>query len=99
MAINVETDDLIPVRDLVKQRLGKRLSPATLWRWRLRGVHGAKLESIRAGSQWMTTAAAFSEFLRTQTANCSPTLPPAEAPAERSAATERKLQAAGLVAR
>ncbi len=36
--INVECDELIPVTQLVKDRLGKRISPATRWRWIKKGV-------------------------------------------------------------
>ena len=45
----------------------------------------------------MTTAAAFAEFLRAQTANSSPAPLASDAPTERSAATAKKLAAAGLV--
>ena len=45
----------------------------------------------------MTTTAAFAAFIRTQTANCSSApMHDDAAPAERSAATTKKLAAAGL---
>ena len=44
--INIETDDLVPLGILAAQRLGKRRSPATLWRWRLHGVNGARLAVV-----------------------------------------------------
>ena len=97
MAINLETDDLIPVGQLLKQRLGKRISPATLWRWRLKGINGARLECVLCGGCWMTTAAAFAEFVRSQTANCQPAPMDDAAPTERSEVTKRKLAAAGLL--
>ncbi|MCX7421343.1 MAG: DUF1580 domain-containing protein [Planctomycetia bacterium] len=97
MSINIETDELIPLGILATQRLGKRPSPATLWRWRLHGVNGARLAVVKSGGCWMTTAAAFAEFLRAQTANCSPAPLADDAPAERSAATQKKLAAAGLL--
>ncbi len=96
-AINIETDALIPLGELAKQRLGKRPSPATLWRWRLRGVNGARLAVVKSGGCWMTTAAAFAEFLRAQTANCQPAPLDTDVPTERSAATAKKLAAAGLL--
>ena len=97
MAINLETDDLIPVGTLIKQRLGKRPSPATLWRWRLKGVSGVKLECVLVGGIWYSTAAAFAQFVRSQTANVQPAPLDSDAPAERSDATKRKLAAAGLL--
>lgn len=95
--INLETDDLIPVGVIAQQRLGKRPSPATQWRWHLKGVNGAKLEVVKSGGCWMTTRAAFAEFLRQQTANCQAAPLGTDAPAERSAATTKKLAAAGLL--
>lgn len=64
--IDLSADQLLPVNVIVKRRLNKRVSPATIWRWRLRGVNGATLECIKVGNHWCTTDAAFSEFLRAQ---------------------------------
>ena len=97
MSINLETDDLIPVSRLIQQRLGKRISPATLWRWRLKGINGARLECVLCGGCWMTTAKSFAEWVRAQTANCQPAPLDTDAPTERSAATTKKLAAAGLL--
>ena len=96
-AINIETDELVPLGELARQRLGKRPSPATLWRWRLHGVNGAKLAVVKSGGCWMTTVAAFADFIRAQTANCTPVPLDSDAPTERSAATKAKLSAAGLI--
>lgn len=90
-------DDLRPVNDIVQARTGKRNNPATTWRWRLKGVNGAKLPMVRVSGVWCTTAAAFAEFIRAQTANCQPASLDTDAPAERSAATTKKLAAAGLL--
>ena len=97
MTINLETDVLVPVVVIAQQRLGKRPSPPTRWRWQTKGVNGVKLEVVKAGGVWMTTATAFAEFLRQQTANCSPAPMGTDAPAERSPATQKKLAAAGLL--
>ena len=63
MTIDLEADELIPIGDLTKKRLGKRVSPATIWRWRLKGVKAGgitvKLEAVRVAGVWHTTAAAF----------------------------------------
>ncbi len=95
--IDLEVDDLRPINDFVKARFGKRNSPATNWRWRLNGVNGAKLECVRFGGCWCTTAGAFADFIRAQTANCQPAPLDSDAPTERSAATTKKLAAAGLL--
>lgn len=95
--INPEVDDLRPVNEFVAARFGKRISPATLWRWRLRGTNGAKLICVRFGGCWCTTAAAFADFVRAQTENCSPATISDAVPAERSAVTAKKLAAAGLL--
>ena len=95
--IDPEVDDLRPINDIVKARFGNRNSPATNWRWRLKGVNGAKLSCVRFGGCWCTTAAAFADFIRAQTANCQPATLDTEAPTERSAATTKKLAAAGLL--
>ncbi len=95
--INLEIDDLRPVNKFVRARFGKRVSPATLWRWHAKGSNGARLEVVKCGGCWMTTAAAFAEFIRVQTANCTPTPIGNDAPVERSAATKKKLAAAGLL--
>lgn len=97
VTINPEVDDLRPVNDIVQARFGKRLNPSAIWRMRLKGVNGAKLPMMRFGGVWCTTAAAFAEFIREQTANCSPAPLDSDAPTERSAATTKKLAAAGLL--
>lgn len=97
MAINLETDELSPVAVIAKQMLGKRPAPSTSCRWHIKGVNGAKLEVVKSGPCWMTTRAAFVEFLRAQTANCQPAPLDSDAPAERPAATIKKLAAAGLL--
>ena len=94
--IDLECDELIPIGELVKERLpGKRLSPATIWRWRLKGVRGVRLESVLVGGCWCTTRAAFAEFLRAQTAVANAAHKQGTG---RSEDTARDLEAAGLVA-
>jgi hypothetical protein len=97
--IDPEHDDLRPLNEVIKARLGKRISPATLWRWRLKGVNGVRLECLRVGGCWVTTHAAFAEFLRAQTQNVLKSrgdgVP--HSPGERSPEKVRRLQAAGLL--
>lgn len=96
-SINLEIDELHPVAQIAEEILGKRPSPSTTWRMHLKGVNGARLEVVRAGSRLMTTRAAFADFLRRQTANRQPAPLESDAPAERSPATQKKLAAAGLL--
>ena len=99
MTIDLETDELIPIGDLTKKRLGKRVSPATIWRWRLKGVKAGgitiKLEAVRVAGVWHTTTAAFAEFISVQTtaANAAHQMEPTS----RSESTQRRLAKAGLV--
>lgn len=98
--INAAVDQLRPVNEVVRAHLGRRVSPPTLWRWRLKGVNGARLECLRVGGIWVTTDAAFAEFLRAQTENalaaCNTGISD-DAPAELSAETTRRLKAAGVL--
>ncbi len=98
--INPEVDNLRPINEIIKARLGKRISPATLWRWRLKGVNGVRLECLRVGGCWVTTDAAFAEFLRAQTENVLAARTgggAGDAPAERSPDKVRRLKSAGLL--
>jgi len=73
--------------------LPSRPSPATLWRWRTKGVKGIRL----VGGRWTTTTAAIAEFLQAVTARALPAKP-GDDPAEgRSDATAAKLRDAGLL--
>jgi hypothetical protein len=98
-AIDLETDDLIPIGDLTKKRLGKRVLPTTIWRWRLKGVKAGgvtiKLEAVRVAGVWHTTTAAFADFIAAQTAAANAAHK--TEPSERSESTERRLAKAELV--
>lgn len=95
--IDPVNDDLRPIGEVVKARLGKRISPATLWRWRLKGVNGVRLQCLRLGGSWLTSDAAFGEFLRAQTRNVLAACagPTADAPRERSSQKIRRPPATG----
>ena len=95
--IDPEIDDLRPVNEVIEARLGKRVSPATRWRWINKGVNGARLECVRSGGVWCTTAAAFADFLRRQTANCTTSSAEDHSQSERTELTTRQLKAAGLL--
>lgn len=95
--IDAEHDDLVPVRQLAKKRLGKDISPACLWRWVRKGVRGCRLEALNVMGVWHTTPAAFGAFLTSQTAAAYGDDAPTTAPTERSAATVKKLRVARLL--
>jgi hypothetical protein len=97
--INLETDELRPLSEVIRARIGRRISPATLWRWRLKGVNGVRLECVRVGGYWFTTNAAFAEFLAAQTANVlrSGLALLAEPTPTRSPEKERRLRELGLL--
>lgn len=98
--IDPEHDDLRPVSEIAKARLGKRPSPAVIWRWRVKGCHGARLECVQVSGCWCTTVAAFAQFIRQQTANATAKCQAAGVesdPGPRDERTTRKLKAAGLL--
>ena len=92
--IDLDTDTLVPIATLVERRLKRRISPPTLWRWRMKGVRGVRLEAIYVAGVWHSTEEALTTFLRDSTAAA---MPPADLPTERDAAKSRRLQEAGLI--
>jgi hypothetical protein len=80
------------------RQLPRRPAPSTFWRWRHEGVlingRRIKLRCVRVGGQWYTTATAFADFLREQTAAA---LEQEIEPTDRPADTERRLASAGLL--
>ena len=101
-AIDLEHDTLTPVRQLIRQRLGKDISPPTQWRWILRGIKTAtgrvKLEAVRVGATWCTTPAALARFLQAQTAAAlAASSDDDPAPTGRSETVARRLRKAGLL--
>jgi hypothetical protein len=83
--------------------LPKRPNPATLWRWRTRGVRGVKLETILIGGRRYVSRAALRQFIEAVTAAASGK-PDAAAAAsnveskrQRPAETSRRLRQAGLI--
>ncbi|MEZ5398001.1 MAG: DUF1580 domain-containing protein [Bryobacterales bacterium] len=69
--IDLERDELVPLAKLIECRLGHRPSPATLWRWRLKGVRigdkRIRLECVRVGGVWYSTLGAWAAFIAAQT--------------------------------
>jgi hypothetical protein len=60
--IDIDADDLRPVTLLARERTGRRPAYSTVWRWRTRGVAGARLECVRYRGLWCSTADAFADF-------------------------------------
>ncbi|HWL11124.1 MAG TPA: helix-turn-helix domain-containing protein [Planctomicrobium sp.] len=90
-----EIDDglrLEPVNRLCERLLGKRLSPATVWRWIKRGLKGGKLEAVSVQGKWYCTAEALADFLNRQTEANLHTAEPTQAEA-----SDEQLRAAGLL--
>ncbi len=98
MSINVETEDLIPFSEArTAFPGGKRLSLATLHRWRLSGVRGVRLETCVVGGLRYLSRESISRFLAAQ--NCDQTPAPAITAKQRrtqAEAANRVLQEAGI---
>ena len=69
--IDVQSESLIAFRNVPKwcqEKLGNRVSPSTVHRWRLRGVRGVTLESILVGGVRHTSVQALGRFFAASTA-------------------------------
>jgi len=64
----------------------KRLSLATLHRWRLKGIRGVRLETILVGGRRCTSREAIGRFIAEQNAGDTPT--PAFSPSQRKRMAE-----------
>lgn len=73
MSIDLQSESLL---SLQQSRTafpgGKRLSLATLHRWRLKGVRGTRLETILIGGQRYTSTEAIERFIAAQNAKLRP---------------------------
>ena len=74
--------DLRPVATIAERITGQRPSRPTIWRWLRKGVAGGvTLEAVPCNGAWLTTEAAFRDFLsRRATAALQPreTVPPVD---------------------
>lgn len=98
MSINTEIEAVIPFSDArTSFPGGKRLSLATLHRWRLHGVRGVRLETILIGGLRYTSSEAITRFIAAQNADESPTPPVSPAQRTRQAkAAQSELAKAGI---
>lgn len=96
--IDLEHDELRPVGEICERKTGRRPSPQCVWRWRIKGCRGVKLECVLLQGVWQTTEAAFAAFIRGQTQAAVDACTAADQePVERDAAKTRRLKAAGLI--
>lgn len=95
--IDLGHDELLPVSEICQRRTGKRASPQKVWRWRLKGCRGVKLEAVLLSGTWHTTSKAFAAFIHGQTQAANKACAVETESCERDAATERRLQDAGLL--
>jgi hypothetical protein len=87
--------------------LPKRPNPATLWRWRKKGVRGVRLQTVLIGGRRYVTRNALQQFIEAVTAAASasaePSLPSKPSPEQRgggrSVETRRRLKREGLLSR
>jgi hypothetical protein len=85
--------------------LPKRPNPATLWRWRTKGVRGVKLVTKLIGGRRYVTRAALQQFIEAVTAAASASAGPPSASESaandlrhgRSAEMSKQLRRAGLL--
>ena len=73
MSIDAASEDLIPFCEArTAFPGGKRLSLATLHRWRLHGVRGTKLETCLVGGLRYTSTQAIQRFIANQNGDDAP---------------------------
>lgn len=98
LGIDAETETLIPFAEArTAFPGGKRLSLATLHRWRLHGVRGTRLETCLIGGMRYTSREAIARFIARQNASEAPT--PSITPAQRqrqAEAAQRELARSGV---
>jgi hypothetical protein len=93
-------------RRFPSSRLGRPVSPATIWRWcregvKVRGVGIVRLECVRLSGRWITSVEAISRFVARQTPPIAGEVP-AQTPhtaGQRQRAAERadkELEALGI---
>lgn len=95
MAIDISTETLITMPQ-ASARFPVHPSLCTLWRWRLKGIRGRKLETVIIGGTPYTSVEALARFARHEGGNDAPTI---RTPAARERAielAERELKSAGI---
>ena len=68
--IDIQNDTIIAFSELpawCQKNLGRRISPSTIFRWKLRGCRGVKLATILIGGQRCTSVEALQSFFEATT--------------------------------
>ena len=97
MSIDINSEDLVRFGEAARQFPGGAIAIQTLHRWRLRGVRGARLETVLIGGSRFTSKQAIDRFVAAQNAGDSSA--PAVSPSQRakqSAAARRELESMGV---
>ena len=92
-------EKLMPLPAAVEAATGQRPHPSTVYRWRLAGVRGVRLETVRCGGRRLTSIEAVRRFLAGVTAATDGVSAPVRTNRQRQAAidrAERELDAAGI---
>lgn len=95
MAIDISTERIISMSQ-ASSMLPGRPTLCTLWRWRLKGIRGRKLECVIVGGTPYTSVEALQRFAAQQGGNDAPTT---RTPAARERAiqrAEKELSDAGI---
>jgi hypothetical protein len=61
--ISADSEKLYPAREAVERVINKRVHASTIHRWRLNGVQGIRLETVKVGGQRMCTLSAVRGFI------------------------------------
>ena len=59
----MSTSKFLPVATAIELVTGRRLHPATCWRWGTRGIDGVKLKTWMVGGRRCTTVEAVQDFI------------------------------------
>jgi len=94
-------EKLLPLAAAVEAASGQRPNPSTIHRWRLRGIAGQRLETVRLGGKRLASVEAVRRFMNAVTASTdgSPAEPRSRTNRQREAAiarAERELDRAGI---
>lgn len=85
---------LLPLATAVERATGQHPHPSTLHRWRLRGIAGVKLSTVRVGGRRMCSVESVLQFLERVTAASDGETVGPETPRQRSRAIARAEQRA-----
>jgi len=95
--INPFSETMLPLAKAARSIPGRTVSPQTVYRWISHGIEGVKLEALNVGGRMQTSEQALTQFFAAVTEAKQQAKLPAQADANRSECTERRLEAAGLI--